>query len=90
MPKPDPVRVSDHAVLRYMERAMGLDIETVRQHIADTCAGAAAVGAVCVRSEGFRFEISGNAVITVRPDSQHPSKTTRERNQHFIERRSRV
>lgn len=28
------LRVSDHAVLRYLERAHGLDIEAVRRHIA--------------------------------------------------------
>lgn len=90
MPKPDPIRVSDHAVLRYMERSMGLNVDLVRQHIADICSGAAAVGAVCVRSEGLRFEIGKNVVITVRPDGQSPSRTDRDRNQRAIERRSRA
>ncbi len=85
----EPVRVTDHAVLRYMERAMDLNIEIVRDHIASICAGPAAVGAVCVRSEGVRFEIVNNAVTTVTPDRANPSNTSRERNQRHIERTER-
>ena len=84
----EPLRVSDHAVLRYMERAMGLNVEIVREHIASLCAGPAGVGAVCVRAEGVRFEMSNNAVTTVTPDRATPSKTTKARNQRFIERRN--
>ncbi len=82
----EPLRVTDHSVLRYMERAMGLNVEIVREHIASICAGPAAVGAVCVRSEGVRFEIINNAVTTVAPDRVNPSNTSRERNQRHIER----
>jgi hypothetical protein len=86
---PEPIRISDHAVLRYMERAMNLNVEIVRDHIASICAGPAAIGAVCVRSEGLRFQIVNNAVTTVAPDvgNHVVSKTTRARNQRFIERR---
>lgn len=84
--KPEPVRVSDHAILRYLERGMGLNMEIVRQHIADLCAGPAGIGAVCVRSEGLRFEITNNTVVTVRPDGKEPSKTTKNRNQQHIQR----
>lgn len=83
----EPLRVSDHAVLRYMERAMSLNVEIVREHIASLCSQAAAAGAVCVRTEGVRFEICNNAVVTVTPDRTNPSNTTRARNQHTIERR---
>jgi hypothetical protein len=84
----EPVRVSDHALCRYLERAMGLNIELVREHIATICSGPAAIGAVCLRAEGVRFEITNNTVITVRPDDGSvPGKTTRDRNQRHIERR---
>ncbi len=87
--KSNPIRVSDHAVLRYLERVVGLNIDMVRKHIADTCAGPAAIGAVCVRSEGFRFEIANgienSTVTTVRPDTG-PSATNRGRNQRAYER----
>ena len=87
MPK-EPIRVSDHAVLRYMERAMNLNVEIVREHIASLCQPAVHAGAVCVRTEGVRFEISNNAVTTVTPDRTTPSNTTKARNQRFIERRN--
>ena len=86
-------RVSDHAVLRYLERGMKLNIEMVRQHIADLCSGPAAIGAVCVRSEGLRFEIvnagdAGYTITTVTPDRDTPGRTSQQRNQRFIERRT--
>ena len=84
----ETLRVSDHAVLRYMERAMGLNVEIVREHIASLCGPAAAAGAVCVRTEGVRFEINAvnNVVTTVAPDRLNPGNTTRARNQRIIER----
>jgi len=82
----EPVRVSDHAVLRYMERAMGLNVEIVRSHIADLCAWPAAYGAVTLRSEGVRFEISGNTVVTVRPDVGGVNLTAQKRNSDKIAR----
>lgn len=82
----EPVRITEHAIVRYLERAMGFNIEAVREHIAGICGRAAAAGAVCVRTEGLRFEISNNTVTTVTPDRVAPSLTGRERNQRFIER----
>lgn len=87
-PSREPIRVTDHAVCRYLERVMGLNIEMVREHIAGVCAGPAAFGAVCVRSEGHRFEIVNNTVTTVSPDSMFPDKTSRGRAQERIARKS--
>jgi hypothetical protein len=65
----NPVEVSDHAVLRYLERAQGFNIEAVRSHIAKLCAPAASAGASTLRAEGLRFTISlGRKVVTVAPD----------------------
>lgn len=64
----EPIRVTDHAVLRYMERAMGLQVETVREHILETCVHAAAFGAVAVKAEGLKFVIQDNVVVSVVPD----------------------
>lgn len=84
----EPVRVTDHAVIRYLERAMGLNIEIVRDHIASLCAGPAAYGATALRAEGVKFEIVNGAVTTVVPDTGTTiNKTSRERNQHKIERK---
>ena len=85
-PSRDPIRVSDHAVLRYLERAMGLNIELVREHILTVCAAPAAFGAVSVRADGLRFEISCRTITTVTPDHQTPTKTTQARAQRKIAR----
>lgn len=74
----EPVVVSDHAILRYLERGMGLNINIVREHILSICGDAAAFGAVCVRAEGLRFEIDGNRICTVTPDHVTPNRTGRE------------
>ena len=76
-PSRDPIQVTDHCVIRYLERAMGLNIEIVREHILAICSGAAAYGAVSVRAEGLRFEIAGNRIVTVTPDRLGPNRTGR-------------
>jgi hypothetical protein len=63
-----PIRVTDHAILRYLERAYGLDIELVCRHIANRCATAAQLEAIGVTVEGVKFvlaaSVSETAVIT--------------------------
>ncbi len=78
IPCKESIIVTDHAVCRYLERAMGLNIELVREHILTLCSGAAAFGAVCVRAEGLRFEIDGTRIVTVTPDHVTPNKTGQE------------
>lgn len=62
------IRISDHAVLRYLERVCGLDIKAVRAEIARR-AGLAAEhpGASAVISGGFAFRLRGDVVITLTP-----------------------
>lgn len=57
--------VSDHALLRYLERAHGLDVEQHRQHVAELVARGVRAGASGVRVEGCRFILNGNRVTTV-------------------------
>jgi hypothetical protein len=61
------IHVTDHAVLRYLERAKGLDVDAVRRHIAEVCTGPAAAGALCVKTEGVKFEMQNGKVITCTP-----------------------
>jgi hypothetical protein len=68
-------RVTDHAVLRYLERAKDFDIEAVRAHIAITCAAAASVGAANLPAEGVKFALDKGVVVTVRPDGGPPCAT---------------
>lgn len=62
------VRVSDHAVLRYLERVGGFDIEALRRDIRDRVHRAAEAGASGVVIDGFRFCVrmdrEGGLVIT--------------------------
>ncbi len=60
-------KVSDHAVLRYMERVMHIDVEAIRAKIAvpgiDT---AAAFGCGTVKmGDGSRLRLRGDIVCTV-------------------------
>lgn len=59
------VEVSDHAVLRYMQRAMGIDVEAVRRRIGMDCFAAASAGARSLKSDGIKYVIRGGAVVTV-------------------------
>jgi hypothetical protein len=59
--------VTDHALVRYLERAKGFDMEAVRKHIAELCANGVRVGANCIRAEGVKFEIENGRVITCTP-----------------------
>ena len=58
------VRVTDHAVLRYLERAHGLDVDAVRRHIAYRCATGVDLGAISVTIEGVKFVLVETAVVT--------------------------
>ena len=89
-PSREPIRVSDHAVLRYLERGMALNVEAVREHIAAVCSTPAAFGAVAVRAEGLRFELANNVCVTVRPDGQGPGATSRQRTQAKMKRSGEI
>jgi hypothetical protein len=52
------VIVSDHAVLRYLERVLGIDVELVRASITHDVAAALEAGASSVTIEGIRFELN--------------------------------
>lgn len=59
-PAPLPVHVSDHAIVRYLERVGGFDIETLRAQIAARVAAAARAGATTIRIDGYDFVIARN------------------------------
>lgn len=69
--------VSDHAVLRYLERVGGFDIEGLRRQIADRLKSAADAGARGVVLDGHSFLIDrnsegGSVVVTVLPVTRNP------------------
>ncbi|QXN68025.1 hypothetical protein [Microcystis phage Mwe-Yong1] len=63
--------VSDHAVLRYLERGYGIDIEAIRRHLAGLATSAAELGATAVQVERLkvflrtRDENDGSTVVIV-------------------------
>lgn len=59
-------RVSDHAVLRFLERVRGLDVEAVRAEIlTPEIAMAIKAGAVAVTIKGLRFPVKEGCIVTV-------------------------
>lgn len=76
--------VTDHAVLRWLERVQRVDIEAIRQHIWETCAPAVKAGAKCIRADGVKYEFLNGKVITVVPGTAAPGKTSREISQKKI------
>lgn len=57
--------VSDHAVLRYLERVCGVDIAAVRRTIYAETAPAIAQGAAGVMKDGVRYSIRSGWVTTL-------------------------
>lgn len=58
--------VTDHALLRYMERVMGIDVERVRKEIM-TEERKAVIKSGCnsFTSNGFRYVLKNRAIITI-------------------------
>lgn len=83
MSRPPYPNVTDHAVLREIERVHGIDVEKIRKHIAKRVAGAVAQGACGVLSDGVRYIIRGGSVVTVLPgDRSHRSEAQQRRREH--------
>lgn len=58
--------VTDHALIRYLERVNGFDVEGFRRNIlTPALIGAIKSGAQRYKSDGIEFAINGNKVVTV-------------------------
>lgn len=73
------VRISDHALVRYTERVLGMDLQPLRDQIARELEealerGGDLDGATAVIAGGFRFVLEGQTVVTIhahnRPDQR--------------------
>ena len=64
--------VTDHAVVRYLERVRGVDMDRLRAKIGKVAEQALDLGACGAVSKGFVYKIQGGVVTTVvhqnRPD----------------------
>jgi len=58
-------RVTDHAVLRYLERVHGLDVEGIRNAMAEACARGITQGAPSIRIDNTRFINREGRIVTV-------------------------
>ncbi len=61
------VDVSDHAVLRWLERADGTDVEALRRAIGNTCRAAVLAGATKFCCHGVTYVIRDGTVVSVIP-----------------------
>lgn len=77
--KKSRIPVSDHAVLRYLERVEGLDIERLRREIGARVDLAVDLGACGVIIDGFSYKIEGGVVTTVLRMSQCDVRIGRKR-----------
>lgn len=68
MNKPLQPIVTDHAVIRYLERVYEMDIAKLRAEILSPQVRAALkLGASAVNVGEFRYVLEGNTVITIHP-----------------------
>lgn len=57
--------ITDHAVLRYVERQLGIDVEALRTEIGRKVDAAVEAGACGVIVGGVEYRIEGISVVTV-------------------------
>jgi len=66
MTRPAPI-ITDHAMLRYLERVVGIDVAMHRREVELRVSQAVELGASALVSEGFRYTICDFRVTTVLP-----------------------
>lgn len=59
------VYVSDHAVLRYVQRVLGIDTEAIRAEIRVAVKNGVELGASGVRQGNTTYKLTGQTVVTV-------------------------
>lgn len=59
--------VTDHAIIRYLERVQGMDIDCLRRQIGHVVQSGRELGACGVVSNGFVYKLRGTYVTTVLP-----------------------
>jgi hypothetical protein len=74
--KKNVARISDHALLRYMERVGKVDVEAIREAmLTDRLKAACEAGARAVHIDDFTYEISKDGtVVTVIPKHNRPGR----------------
>ena len=68
-------QVTDHALVRYLERSRGLNVEAIRREIAQACVAAVRVGSLSFKTHDGAFQFRDGAVVSFTPASRYPSVT---------------
>lgn len=63
--EPSLASVTDHALLRWLERVHGIDIDFFRQQLLDETRDYIATGAATVRKDGVVYIFKNGKLITV-------------------------
>jgi hypothetical protein len=72
------VHITDHALVRFLERAGGHEIDAIREALAESLRRAASAARDLgssdyeVLADGLRYVIKRNCLVTVTPDSPPP------------------
>ncbi len=69
-----PLRVSDHALVRFLARAGGLDVEGVREYLeqsllrAHDAASKIGLAEYSIKADGLEWHVRNSVVVTVVPE----------------------
>lgn len=74
--------VTDHALVRYLERVKGMDVEAIRRMIGRKVDRGVKQGASGVISGGMVYKLQGRTVVTIAPHHE-PNKRSRQKRRSF-------
>jgi hypothetical protein len=77
--------VTDHAVLRHLERVQGIDVEGVRRELGFKVDAAIEAGATATVAEGIRYVLVENRLISCVPVKSTPQRNGRKRRRRIRE-----
>lgn len=77
--------VTDHAVLRHLERVQGIDVESVRRELGFKVDAAIEAGAAATVADGIRYVLVENRLISCVPVKSVPQRNGRKRRRRIHE-----
>ena len=69
--------VTDHALVRWLERARGIEMEDIRAELAENARPFAKIGAMHAEVGGLWLVFDGVKLVTVTPEKPDPRQTAR-------------
>jgi hypothetical protein len=77
--------VTDHAVLRHLERVQGIDIESVRRELGLKVDAAIEAGAAATVADGIRYVLVEDRLVSCIPVKSIPQRNGRKRRRRIRE-----